>query len=81
MARSPTDILGGVQLGFRTVLVLSGGTRRADLERYAYRPTYVVNSIQDLLDDDVLAPLLKRPPKAGIPQVGRHATALIRARA
>src|SRR5216110_3377410 len=29
-----TDILGGVQLGFRTILVLSGGTQRDDLVRY-----------------------------------------------
>ena len=27
-----TDILGGVQLGYRTVLVLSGGTSREDLD-------------------------------------------------
>jgi NagD protein len=43
-----TDILGGVQLGFRTILVLSGGTRREDLSRYAYRPDKVVESIADL---------------------------------
>jgi 5'-nucleotidase len=43
-----TDILGGVQLGFKTVLVLSGGTRRDDLPRYAYRPDKVVESIADL---------------------------------
>jgi NagD protein len=43
-----TDILGGVQLGFKTVLVLSGGTRREDLVRFAYRPDRVVESIADL---------------------------------
>ena len=43
-----TDILGGVQLGFKTILVLSGGTRRKDLSRYAYRPDKVVESIADL---------------------------------
>ena len=43
-----TDILGGVQLGYRTVLVLTGGTRREDLDRYAYRPDMVVESIADL---------------------------------
>jgi NagD protein len=43
-----TDILGGVQLGFKTILVLSGGTRREDLSRYAYRPDKVVESIADL---------------------------------
>jgi NagD protein len=42
-----TDILGGVQLGFRTVLVLSGGTKREDLSRYAYRPDLVVPSLAE----------------------------------
>jgi NagD protein len=40
-----TDILGGVQLGFKTILVLSGGTSRDDLLRYAYRPDKIVDSI------------------------------------
>ena len=43
-----TDILGGVQMGYHTVLVLSGGTRREDLARYAYVPDKVVDSIADL---------------------------------
>lgn len=43
-----TDILGGVQLGFKTVLVLSGGTRREDLSRYAYTPDLIVESIAEL---------------------------------
>lgn len=43
-----TDILGGVQLGYRTVLVLSGGTCREDLERFAYRPDKIADSIADL---------------------------------
>jgi len=43
-----TDILGGTQLGFRTVLVLSGGTRAEDLTKYPYRPDIVVESIADL---------------------------------
>jgi NagD protein len=43
-----TDILGGVQLGFKTILVLSGGTRREDLARYTYRPDMVVESIAEL---------------------------------
>lgn len=43
-----TDILGGTQMGYRTVLVLSGGTRREDLDRYAYRPDMIVNSIAQL---------------------------------
>jgi NagD protein len=42
-----TDILGGVQLGYHTVLVLSGGTRAEDLARYAYGPEVVVDSLAD----------------------------------
>src|SRR5688572_24952917 len=45
-----TDILGGVQLGFHTVLVLSGGTKREDLPHYAYGPERVVESVADLAD-------------------------------
>src|SRR5262249_56466438 len=40
-----TDILGGVQLGYHTILVLSGGTRPEDLPGYAYRPEVVGTSI------------------------------------
>ena len=43
-----TDILGGVQLDYKTILVLSGGTCREDLARYAYRPDKIVDSIADL---------------------------------
>ncbi len=43
-----TDILGGVQLGFWTVLVLSGGTHADDLARYPYQPDIVVQSIGEL---------------------------------
>jgi NagD protein len=60
-----TDILGGVQLGFHTVLVLSGGTRREDLLRYAYRPEIVVDSLGDLaaqLDESDWQPPWLKPP-------------------
>jgi NagD protein len=43
-----TDILGGVQLGFKTILVLSGGTAMSDLPRYAYGPDKIVSSIAEL---------------------------------
>jgi len=50
-----TDILGGVQLGYKTVLVLSGSTRLADLGSYAYRPDKVVDSIADVSPHGLLA--------------------------
>jgi NagD protein len=49
-----TDILGGVQLGFKTVLVLSGGTRREDLGRFAYGPDKVVGSVAELSHEALL---------------------------
>lgn len=49
-----TDILGGVQMGYRTVLVLSGGTRERDLAGYGYQPDMVVNSVADLCSAEFL---------------------------
>jgi ribonucleotide monophosphatase NagD (HAD superfamily) len=62
-----TDILGGVQLNYKTVLVLTGSTRREDVGRYAYLPDMIVESIADL-DPGVLerefgpAPAAANPP-------------------
>lgn len=46
-----TDILGGVQMGYRTILTLSGGTQKADIDRYPYRPDLVIESVAKLADD------------------------------
>ncbi|MCI0642861.1 MAG: TIGR01457 family HAD-type hydrolase [Gemmataceae bacterium] len=58
-----TDILGGVQLGFKTILVLSGGTRLEDLPRYAFRPDRVVESIADLSHEQIAQEFFKKPAK------------------
>jgi NagD protein len=50
-----TDILGGVAMGYRTALVLTGSTSREDLARYAYRPDLVLDSIADLCDERIYA--------------------------
>lgn len=55
-----TDILGAVQLGYRAILVLSGGTSREDLAAFAYRPDMIVNSIADLSAADLAG--LTKPP-------------------
>jgi NagD protein len=52
-----TDILGGVQMGYQTILVLSGGTSEADLSRFAYRPDLIVPSVADLCELDFLSRL------------------------
>jgi NagD protein len=49
-----TDIVGGVEMGYRTILVLTGGTKINDLPKYAYQPDMVVESIADLCDPDKL---------------------------
>jgi len=51
-----TDILGGVQMGYRTVLVLSGGTAKSDLKQYGFQPDIVVDSIADLCTAAYLQP-------------------------
>jgi tRNA isopentenyl-2-thiomethyl-A-37 hydroxylase MiaE len=38
----------------RTELVLSGGTQREDLVRYAYRPDLIVDSVASLCHDEPL---------------------------
>lgn len=48
-----TDILGGVQMGFKTVLTLSGVTKKSDLSNFAYAPDYIVNTIGDLLNPEL----------------------------
>ena len=37
------------QAGLRTVLVLTGSTRRVDDSRFPYRPTRIVDSIADVV--------------------------------
>jgi NagD protein len=51
-----TDVLGGVQAGYHTVLVLSGGTKREDLSRYSYKPDLVVDSIAELDPEGIWRP-------------------------
>jgi NagD protein len=43
-----TDILGGTQLEYKTILVLSGSTCDKDLRKYAYQPDLVVESLGQL---------------------------------
>ena len=43
-----TDIQGGVQMGYKTILVLSGITRKEQLSQYAFKPDLVVNSVEDI---------------------------------
>jgi len=43
-----TDILGGVQLGYTTILTMSGVTTEESLNDYPFKPDMVIESVQDL---------------------------------
>lgn len=43
-----TDIRGGVQMGYKTILVLSGVSKRENLGRHAFKPDVIVESIAEI---------------------------------
>jgi NagD protein len=49
--RMETDILAGVDAGLETVLVLSGANVKEDANRFPYRPSRVVGSVADLIEE------------------------------
>jgi NagD protein len=48
--RMDTDIISGLEAGIRTVLVTTGSTHPDQIETFPYRPTRVVDSIEDLVE-------------------------------
>jgi NagD protein len=49
--RMDTDVVSGLEAGMHTVLVLTGSTQRVEAERFPYRPSRIVDSIADLIDE------------------------------
>ncbi len=47
--RMDTDIISGIESGIDTLLVLSGITRNSDIEKFSYRPTYILNGVGDIV--------------------------------
>ncbi|GHM98926.1 acid sugar phosphatase [Cytophagales bacterium WSM2-2] len=43
-----TDIRGGVQMGYKTILVLSGITKKEDLTRFAFKPDKIADSVKGI---------------------------------
>ncbi len=61
-----TDVLGGVQVGYKTILVLTGASKREDLRKYAFAPDMIVESVADisipkLLEHEVPEEKTKKP--------------------
>jgi NagD protein len=44
-----TDIVAGIESGLKTILVLTGVTSREQAKRFPYRPTWILNSIADVV--------------------------------
>jgi NagD protein len=49
--RMDTDVISGLEAGMHTVLVLTGSTTRDEAEVFPYRPSRIVDSIADLVDE------------------------------
>src|SRR4029078_13568345 len=49
--RMDTDVVAGMEAGLRSILVLSGISTRESAERFPYRPSRIVDSVADLVDD------------------------------
>lgn len=46
--RMDTDIIAGIETGVDTVLVLSGVTTMEDLDKFPYRPKYILNDVGEV---------------------------------
>jgi NagD protein len=44
-----TDIIAGIESNVDTVLVLSGVTKREDIDLFPYRPKYVLDGVGDIV--------------------------------
>ncbi|HZA71778.1 MAG TPA: HAD-IIA family hydrolase [Propionibacteriaceae bacterium] len=47
--RMDTDVISGIEAGLRTILVLTGSTRKEQIGLFPYRPTRVFDSIVDVV--------------------------------
>ena len=48
--RMDTDVVAGIEAGLHTVLVLTGIADDAEIAKYPFRPTEILNSVADLLE-------------------------------
>ncbi len=47
--RMDTDIIAGIESNIDTILVLTGVTKKSDIDLFPYRPKYVLNSVADII--------------------------------
>ncbi|MDY0300574.1 MAG: HAD-IIA family hydrolase [Trichlorobacter sp.] len=51
--RMDTDIVGGMEAGMKTCLVLSGVTHREDLSDFPYKPDLIFESVKDIYPENL----------------------------
>jgi NagD protein len=49
--RMDTDIVSGLEAGLETILVMTGVTTPGEAERYSYRPSRIVDSVAELVEE------------------------------
>jgi NagD protein len=49
--RMETDVVAGLEAGLEAILVLSGVTSRDQTDRFPYRPSRIVDSVADLIEE------------------------------
>jgi NagD protein len=49
--RMDTDVVSGLEAGLEAILVLTGVSTREMAERFPYRPSRIVDSVADLIDE------------------------------
>jgi NagD protein len=47
--RMDTDVVAGIEAGLHTILVLTGISDQAEIDRYPFRPDEILSGVQDLL--------------------------------
>jgi NagD protein len=50
--RMDTDIVAGIEAGLHTILVLTGISDQAEIDRYPFRPDEVLNGVFELINDE-----------------------------
>jgi NagD protein len=50
--RMDTDIIAGIEAGLHTILVLTGISDQAEIDRYPFRPDEILDSVADLISRD-----------------------------
>ncbi|WP_320041609.1 HAD-IIA family hydrolase [uncultured Desulfobacter sp.] len=53
--RMDTDIIGGLESGMTTCLVLTGVTSRKNMVRFPYQPDYIYNNVGEIDPDTILS--------------------------